>query len=232
MYLTRGLLNPRSRQVGRDLRDPSDLHRTVMSLFPGDLGDAPRKQCGALHRVDFGNAGQALLVVQSALEPNLTRLPNGYFIEIDDLVARYPRVDRLRGDALAAGMTLRFRLKANVTRKIDTKSQGDSKSNGQRVPLRDDASRIAWLTRKASTSGFEVVPEELTLQPERQAKGQANRTFSGVRFDGLLRVVDVDAFRATLTSGLGPAKAFGFGLLSIMPAANAELYEPITSRAS
>jgi len=36
-----------------------------------------------------------------------------------------------------------------------------------------------------------------------------------VRFDGLLRITDPDAFRATLIRGIGPAKAFGCGLMLV-----------------
>lgn len=34
-------------------------------------------------------------------------------------------------------------------------------------------------------------------------------------YEGYLRVSDLEAFRRTLASGLGHAKALGFGLLSI-----------------
>lgn len=34
-------------------------------------------------------------------------------------------------------------------------------------------------------------------------------------FDGVLGVTDAEAFRVALREGVGPAKAFGFGLLSI-----------------
>jgi len=45
-------------------------------------------------------------------------------------------------------------------------------------------------------------------------KGQRLRS---VRYDGLLEVLDEERFRESLLSGIGPAKAFGFGLLSIAP---------------
>ncbi len=39
-----------------------------------------------------------------------------------------------------------------------------------------------------------------------------------VTFDGRLRVLDPAAFRRTLTSGLGKAKAYGCGLMTLAPA--------------
>ena len=46
------------------------------------------------------------------------------------------------------------------------------------------------------------------------AKGQRLRS---ARFDGILEVTDPAAFAATIAAGIGPAKAFGFGLLSVAP---------------
>jgi CRISPR system Cascade subunit CasE len=47
--------------------------------------------------------------------------------------------------------------------------------------------------------------------------GQAQR-LGAVRFDGVLQITHVDQFRSAVLNGIGPAKAFGFGLLSIAPA--------------
>jgi CRISPR system Cascade subunit CasE len=38
-----------------------------------------------------------------------------------------------------------------------------------------------------------------------------------VRYEGVLEVTNPNGFQKVLTSGIGPAKAFGFGLLSIAP---------------
>jgi CRISPR system Cascade subunit CasE len=51
----------------------------------------------------------------------------------------------------------------------------------------------------------------------RGRRGDATITLAGARFDGLLQVVDPTLFRAALATGIGPAKAYGFGLLSIAP---------------
>jgi hypothetical protein len=50
---------------------------------------------------------------------------------------------------------------------------------------------------------------------KREAAGGHSTTHLAVLFEGLLRVTDKDAFLETLTHGIGPAKAFGFGLLSV-----------------
>jgi CRISPR system Cascade subunit CasE len=40
-----------------------------------------------------------------------------------------------------------------------------------------------------------------------------------VQFDGVLEATDKEAFRKTLVTGIGHAKALGLGMLSIAPAA-------------
>jgi CRISPR system Cascade subunit CasE len=42
-------------------------------------------------------------------------------------------------------------------------------------------------------------------------------TVVGVRFEGRLRILDLDRFRAAIATGIGPGKAYGCGLLSIAP---------------
>jgi CRISPR system Cascade subunit CasE len=41
----------------------------------------------------------------------------------------------------------------------------------------------------------------------------------GVDFQGVLRVTDRAAFHYAFETGIGPAKAFGFGLLMLQPVA-------------
>ena len=54
MYLSRLILNPRSRAVRRELADCQELHRTIMAGFPDvpSDGDA-RSQLGVLYRLDI-----------------------------------------------------------------------------------------------------------------------------------------------------------------------------------
>ncbi|XXX78026.1 type I-E CRISPR-associated protein Cas6/Cse3/CasE [Sorangium sp. So ce134] len=244
MYLSRVLLNPISRAVRADLADVEDLHRTLMRAFPDDAGPRPREAHGVLFRVDEdARRGRFVLLVQSAVRPDFTRLPDGYFLDLrDDLgfaepgALENPAV-RDVGDERArigAGESFRFRLRANPTRRIDTKSGADGKRrNGRRVELRDDASRLDWLRRKAAAGGFELcgaedgtgasevwVCEERKLIGRKPDASGARRvlTLAPVLFEGRLRVTDADRFRAALAGGIGPAKAYGFGLLSIAPA--------------
>jgi CRISPR system Cascade subunit CasE len=222
MYLARLFLNPTSRAVRFDVANPEGLHKTVMRLFPGEAGPEPRKGHSVLHRLDESPDGRLMLLVQSRSKPDATGLMPGYLVELDrdpDLafsgVAENPSirdVDEERKN-IRVGDRYLFRLKANTTRKIGTKSGEDGRRvHGQRVPVRGDEARLEWLKRHALVAGFSVIDVSVR---EVATRGW-NVRLAGVVFDGVLVVNDVATFRRELEAGFGPAKAFGFGLLSLM----------------
>jgi len=239
MYLSRLRLNPRSRAVWRDLADCQAMHRTVMSGFratqlPGDA----RAACGVLHRVEVNpRTGAVTLMVQSKEMPDWSWL-DGYLLdttgEEDNPACK--QVDHLY-ESISHGTVLAFRLRANPTRKIDTKSGPDSvRRNGRRVELSGQKEQIDWLRRKGEQGGFRLltvraapaapdmatVPNVLAMPAQkavgdRGGKGGSRMTFGAVLFDGELEVENAEAFRRTLETGIGPGKAYGFGLLSVAP---------------
>lgn len=229
MILSRLALNPRSRDVVRDLADCQEMHRTILSAFPQASGPA-RAQFGVLFRIDYPQGRAPLLLVQSRERPDWSKLPRLYLARPFDIKDVSEAYASLKSDA-----TLRFRLRANPTRRIDTKSGPDGRRrNGKRVELRTEAQQIEWLRRKGAAHGFEVLSvrasndvPNVRVNDEGKSRGyRANGnagdksplTFASVVFEGLLRVTDLGAFKAALEQGIGPAKAYGFGMLSIAPA--------------
>lgn len=230
MYLARGILNPASREVQRDLADAVHMHRTLMRLFPDGLGDNPRKTLGALHRIDEDRRRRELvLFLQSTQEPDFSRLPAGYFVafanDLDRAFADETENPQVRlvtreRDTIASGDRFVFRLRANTTKKILTKTLSDGKrQNGKRVPVRDDEQRRDWLSRRAARAGFTVQTVRISEVPVLGGRAKLDQlSFAGAIFDGVLEVKDAALFRAALETGIGPAKAYGFGLLSIRQA--------------
>jgi CRISPR system Cascade subunit CasE len=76
-----------------------------------------------------------------------------------------------------------------------------------------------WLTRRAEPAGFRVVRLD-TMQPgfvyanKTRDPGGGQRLRS-VRYEGVLEVTDSAQFGKAVVRGIGSAKAFGFGLLSL-----------------
>jgi CRISPR system Cascade subunit CasE len=106
----------------------------------------------------------------------------------------------------------RFLLRANPT----------VKHEGKRNGLLDGDQQRAWLLRKASQAGFAVDPDSLVVLAVRPRVSRRSRqidpephTHLAVDFSGLLCVTAPAAFREAFIRGIGPAKAYGFGLLSL-----------------
>jgi CRISPR system Cascade subunit CasE len=218
MYLSRLVLNPKSSEVRRDLRDCHELHRTLLRGFPDGIpGDTPRKTVGLLHRVEPARDTDTVVVlVQTRDRPDWSRLPDGYAVDSSSRGQKWSLV--------RTGAVLPFRLRANVTKKVDTKTGADGqRRHGKRVPLRGDATLLDWLAKRASRSGFELAPSafdagfpDVRVIPERDVLGKRGLlVFGSALFEGRLRVVDLAAFKSTIADGVGPGKAFGFGLLSV-----------------
>lgn len=225
MYLTRMQLNVGSGTARREAVDCQALHRRVMSTMQRQRSEA--RAAAVLFRMDRDRqTGAVWLYVQSHDALDWGQLPPHYLVAgslaqkgLDEAYA-----------AIRADMVLAFRLRANPTRKIDTRSSPTGeRRNGRRVPLRDEDAALQWLARKGEQGGFAVVRATAAVEDvqhgTRRGSGDnassARLTFASTLFQGYLRVTDADALRRTLGAGLGSGKAYGFGLLSVAPAPRA-----------
>jgi CRISPR system Cascade subunit CasE len=91
------------------------------------------------------------------------------------------------------------------------------------IPLSTQArglERLRWLSRRAEAAGFTIEDGQIRITEIATSGGRGGKsvTFGGALFEGILVVRDADLFPKALASGIGPAKAYGFGLLSIVKA--------------
>lgn len=199
MYLTQLCLNQMDRSAMKALSDIYQLHQTVMKGF------VPYKDVArVLFRVEpeIMN-GLALILVQSTVEPDWGMLKNDNRWVIATKVKEF--VPKFR-----VGCSLRFRLRANpvVTRE------------GKRYGLIRDESLLEWLSKKEQKLGARfksmTVIDEGYITGNKQNKNSQHRlNLKIARFEGMLEVIDPVAFSETVGVGIGPAKAFGCGLLSL-----------------
>jgi CRISPR system Cascade subunit CasE len=222
MFLHRIHLDPRCREVRRDLSDHYQLHSTLCRAF-----SAPDRKCPEgefLWRLEpeTDPVGLPRILVQSRLIPDWTG------IGIERWLTRVdPAIDlkeRLKLDLLTAGQRFRYRLRANpcVTR------------NGKRLGLLRLEEQETWLEHKGVPHGFwlpklasfgfsETAAErsDVRISHEQMLRGNkrsgnALRIFS-VLYDGILTVTDTDKFKDALQKGIGHGKVMGLGLLSVVP---------------
>ena len=79
---------------------------------------------------------------------------------------------------------------------------------------------LKWLASRSNACGFTFHPEQVTVEgyfQHRMAKLGKSKSisFNTLDFDGLLTVKDVPNFTRMLFTGMGPAKAFGCGLMLV-----------------
>lgn len=195
MFLSKISMDLSRREVALDLADRDRLHQVVLKLFPDfPGGGAPnaRERLGVLFRVEA-----PVILLQSKIAPVDTRIPAGYKITATkDISSVY--------SSLSAGKDYRFRLEANPAYR-------DSESRRRR-PLETEEDLDEWIHRKGSQAGFDLMDYGLeTLPPILARRGQ----FKSIRFDGVLKVKELQLFLKSLADGIGPGKVYGLGLLSV-----------------
>lgn len=212
MYLSRLKLYPRSRVTRMLALDPYLLHQAVFRAFPDAGHGGPGR---VLYRMDTSRDGQTSLLVQSEKEPDWRRAD--LLAECLEEEVEGPKdYSALLLKGLRSGQYLHFRLRANPT----VKKKTEGKKNGHRLGLIREEDQIGWLKRKGEGGGFELV----TCQAQREGiiavvtedKDRKLRHYA-VRYEGILRVLDAHKLLETMARGIGSAKGFGFGLLSIAP---------------
>ena len=210
MHLSQLTLNPTNRHVQADIASPYELHRTIMRAFPDADAGGPGR---VLFRVeqrndDYGNV-QPVVLVQSENKPDWSHVTS-----IRELATYALRVEeRPFAPKLRSGQRLTFRLRANPT----------VKREGKRHGLWEEEEQLRWIARKGESGGFKVqacrvIHEQKAIScMKSKGNGHSAATFFAVRFDGILEVTNVASMLHTLRTGVGSAKGFGFGLLSVAP---------------
>jgi CRISPR system Cascade subunit CasE len=121
----------------------------------------------------------------------------------------------------------RFSLIANPTRKLAAPRDAEGKRrNAKRIPVSTREDLIAWIERKGLQHGFRIDPAGLqTIPRPRQVFVKKSTTdtqrhaglHSATEFVGILKITDPALFIQATHTGIGSAKAFGFGMLCLSP---------------
>ena len=217
----------------RKERDPDFL----APYAPEDFGlvkdheqvHVPRKEnAGFLFRIDPHAGGGVGILVQSIVKPDWDYAFHNARYLISDTPMLKPFNPKFE-----MNQSLEFRLVANPTMKFDTLTKKERMKytkeefkkiegrNGKRLPV-PACQLYDWLSRKAAVAGFSITKDSINIQTGYiyiQKRDEKMKRLRSVRYDGILKVINPDSFEKTLSAGIGPAKAFGFGLLSVAPAA-------------
>ena len=226
MYLTRMPLNAARWETRRLMASPYRLHAAVEAAFPPGMvaGDGGR----VLWRLDKrADEPQAFwLYIVSPEKPDLTHVVEQAGWPVHERLWETkdyrPFLDRLEN-----GQRWEFRLKANPVRKVrkDKGRRPDESVVGTLQGHVTVEQQVEWLVSRAEAHGFELpldaneTPAVIVSQRNREVfrRGSDEVTLSTAVYDGTLTVTDADLMRAALCQGIGRAKGFGCGLLTIAP---------------
>ena len=203
---------------------PYDDHGFIWGLFQSQGGNGATRPF-LFRRIDL--PGGLRYFVVSLVEPS-QGLPS-FTVEVKPYDPQ-----------LVAGQVLRFSVRLNpvVSRRDEQGRQHrhdlvmDLKRSQRDGPAPDtEQPPVQELWNRAAQSWFEARGEELGLRVTRGSlvveayrqhgftrRGAAPVRFSTLDVSGVLSVIDPERLRRALFAGIGPAKAFGCGLLLVRPA--------------
>ncbi|MDY0247399.1 MAG: type I-E CRISPR-associated protein Cas6/Cse3/CasE [Methanosarcina mazei] len=213
MYLSRVEINPRRRDTMQALASPEVLHATVMASFPAMQKEGNDR---ILWRVDELDPSTYVLV-QSQIKPDFTHI-----IEQFGWPESGQRWDTVEYDNFLMGIkdgdVRKFRIRANPTRSI---KQSDEKNARGKVCQHITAEQqLQWFIEKSRKCGFSVEGpgQDVKIMSRDNLKFRNKNnciTLAATVFEGTLRVEDASTFVDTIKNGLGRAKAYGFGMVTV-----------------
>lgn len=214
MYLSRMYLNGQRRQTRELLANPQKMHAAVLAAFPPGASD--RSEEGrVLWRIDQTRESTALYVVSPAV-PSFEHLQEqaGWMQEPSWQTTDYTHML----NRIIKGQKYAFRLTANPVHTVTEKGKS------RRMAHITSTHQLAWLANRQEQLGVSILDAEgeITATTTKSTRLVFNRngrrvTIQQVTYDGTLEVAAADQLRSILTSGIGKARGYGCGLLTLAP---------------
>jgi CRISPR system Cascade subunit CasE len=186
-------------------RDSYAWHKRVWEAFPGQ----PAAERNFLTRLDDTGHGFRLLILSKDPPTRPDWCPSDHWLS------------KTVATSFFEHSAYQFSLLANPTKKLVVRdAKGIKKKNGRRIALSKREDLIDWLQRKGTQHGFTVDLSSLKTVPrprQQFVKKGKSGTHTATEFTGTLNVTDSAAFQQAAIHGIGSAKAFGFGMLCLVP---------------
>lgn len=233
MFVSKLILNVlNNKDALRDASNPYQMHRTLCRAFAVTADKCPEGRF--IFRIEQGidkeTNGLVVIVQSKEYKADWQSLAdmNNYLMQ-EPLEKQFEPVFR-------TGDTFHFRLHANPTVKknkgyvVSASSVRTKNKDKYRCALYKQEEQIEWFVRKGEANGFKTLAVSAASQQignvYRKNKSETNDdTFFYkkeniphlmVKFNGTLVVTNAEKFTEAFKNGIGTAKAFGMGLLSLI----------------
>jgi len=200
MYISRLKLNNDYKTQNAIFYNPNIFHGAIEAAFQGDGG---RK----LWRVDQWRGDYYLLVTSD------------YLCDMSSIAEQFgakgcsweskeygKAIENIKNNSF-----YKFRLVANPCRCEKGKRKAHTTPEHQKD----------WLITRAERNGFEIKPEWFDIKSRRDlafinSGKTCNVNIASASFEGMLKVTDKSKFSSMLANGIGHAKAYGHGMMTVM----------------
>lgn len=202
MYFSRIELNNRRAKTLISLVSPQKIHGIVESAF---FDKSKRK----LWRLDDAGTKKFLYIL-SEEKPDLLNILQeiGFPLKAQKNIKNYD-------DFLQKIRCQKYRFKITVN---PTHHLGESPA---RVSYLTTAEQKSWLIKKGKEFGFKLAENNFDISEKKwlsfRKKDGKKVAFLSVTFEGVLNVTDAEKFKQLLTKGIGAEKAYGQGLMTVIP---------------
>lgn len=207
-YISRVEIDTNNRKKTSELTHLGAYHNWIEQCFPSEILEGKRSR--KLWRIDKLQGKNYLLIV-SEYKPEFEELEK-YGVTGTGQSKRYD--DFL--DGLKNGQELSFRLTANPVRFV--KQDG---KRGKVYPHITEEYQLQYLEKRAEGLGFsllennyQIVERDFVLLKK---KGGKKIRLARVTYEGRLAISNIDIFREILVNGVGREKAYGFGMMTVVP---------------
>lgn len=217
MYLSRVKIDYYNLKSIKELNHLGAYHSWVEDSFTEEREKPKNERTRKLWRVDELR-GEYYLIVLSENKPDFEKLEK-YGVKN---TAESKSYERILG-SIKPGMRARFKIELNTV--YSTTKNVEKGKRGRVVPVPHEKLGEFFLDR-TEKNGFLVNKNELAItnigkklfrRKKEDGEKETRVNLVSATFEGILTVTDEERFRETLVMGIGRKKAYGFGLLTIIP---------------
>lgn len=207
-YISRVEIDTENRRKISELTHLGAYHNWVEKSFPEEFAAGGRSR--KLWRVDQMNRRSYLLIVSQS-KPDITQLET-YGVPGTGQCKTYDAFLQ----SLTPGKKMSFRLTANPVRAAKQDNQ-----RGRVYPHITVEKQLEYLEKRAERLGFSLVEYNYQIVQRdfpilRKKSGKSIKLARAV-YEGSLIIENAEIFRKALTEGVGKEKAYGFGLMTVIP---------------